>query len=172
MGARVRKSVMVRFILLAMGIIFGGCHYQRGVGSTDIVRSVYVEPVKNSSLCPRASGTLTAQLIQAIQRSTPLKLANKNEAHTHLQVEIVDFSQKNSAYDPLDTSIALSFTLRVVAECTLFDREGHFLWERQRVEATMDLEKQDHFLSLRDQAIPQLMERLAKKIAVLLVNIW
>jgi hypothetical protein len=163
---------MVRFILLLMGIILGGCRYKNGVGSAANVRSIYVEPVKNSSLCHRASGTLTAQLAQAIQRSTPLKLAGKDEAHTHLQVEIIDFSQKNSAYDPKDTSITLSLTLCVIAECTLIDRDGHFLWERQSVEATMDLEKQDHFFALRDQAIPQLMERLAKKISVLLVNIW
>ncbi|MDR1906984.1 MAG: LPS assembly lipoprotein LptE [Puniceicoccales bacterium] len=164
---------MVRFILFFMGMICGGCaHYQSGVGATNVVQSVYIEPVKNSSLCPKASGSLTAQLTKTIQQSTPLKLARKNEANAHLQIEIVDYSQKNSTYDPKDTSSVLSLNLRVVAECTLIDKEGHFLLEHQRVEASMDLEKQSNFLSLRDQAIPQLMERLARKIGALLVNIW
>jgi hypothetical protein len=96
----------------------------------------------------------------------------KNEAHTHLQVEIIDYSQKKSTYDPKDTSIALSLALHVVAECTLIDREGRFLLERQRVEAGMDLEKCPHFHSLRDQAVPRLMGRLAREICALLVNIW
>jgi hypothetical protein len=163
---------MVWFVLFFMAIIFGGCHYQRGVGPTNVMQSIYVEPVKNSSLCPKASGTLTAQLTKAIQRNTSLKLASKNEASGHLQVEIVDYSQKNSAYDPRDTSIILSLSLCIVAECTLVDRDGHFLWDHQRVEASMDLEKCNNFHSLRDQAIPQLMERLARKICTLLVNIW
>jgi hypothetical protein len=156
-----------------MAMIFGGCvNYQRGVGSVDVVRSIYIEPVKNSSLCPQTSGTLTAQLTKAIQWSTPLKLVGKDEAHTHLQVEIVDYSQKNSTYDPRDTSIVLSLSLRIVAECTLFDREGHCLLEHQRVEASMDLDKCSNFHSFRDQAIPQLMGRLARKIGALLINIW
>jgi hypothetical protein len=156
-----------------MVLVLGGCaHYRSGIGPTDIVRSIYIEPIKNSSLCPKASGTLTAQLIKAIQRSTSLKLTGKNEANTHLQVEIVDYSQKKSTYDPKDTSIVLSFDLHVIAECTLIDREGRFLLERQRVEASMDLEKYTHFHSLRDQAVPQLIGRLAREICALLVNIW
>jgi hypothetical protein len=163
---------MMRFILACFLLIFFGCaRYSSSVGPAK-VQSVYVEPVKNSSLCPKASGTLTAQLVKAIQHSVSLKSAGKEEAQTHLQVEIVDFSQKDSAYDSKDTSMVLSFDLRVVAECTLTDGEGHFLLERQRVEAAMDLEKQGNFHSLRDQAIPQLMERLARKICALLVNIW
>ncbi|MDR0418216.1 MAG: LPS assembly lipoprotein LptE [Puniceicoccales bacterium] len=164
---------MIRFILLLMAMILGGCAcYKKGVGSADVVQSIYIEPVKNSSLCPQTSGTLTAQLSKAIQWNTPLKLMGKNEAHTHLQVEIVDYFQKNSTYDPKDTSIVLSLSFRIVAECTLFDRKGHCLLERQRVEASMDLEKCSNFHSFRDQAIPQLMGRLARKIGALLINIW
>jgi hypothetical protein len=171
MRPREKESVMLRVIPLLL--VLGGCaHYRSGVGSRDVVQSIYVEPIRNSSLCPKASGTLTAQLTKAIQRSSSLKLAGRNEANTHLQVEIVDYSQKKSTYDPKDTSIALSLTLHVVAECTLIDREGRFLLERQRVEVAMDLEKCDHFYSLRDQAVPQLMGRLAREISALLVNIW
>jgi hypothetical protein len=173
MRPREKESVMMRVIILFMVLILGGCaHYHSGVGSKDVTRSIYVEPVKNSSLCPKASGTLTAQLTKAVQRSPSLKLAGKNEANTHLRVEIVDYSQKKSTYDPKDTSIALSFTLHVVAECTLIDREGRFLLEHQRVKASIDLEKCTHFHSLRDQAVPQLMGRLAREICALLVNIW
>jgi hypothetical protein len=164
---------MMRVILLLTVLVLGGCaHYRSGIGPTDVVQSIYVEPVKNSSLCPKASGTLTAQLTKAIQRSPSLQLTGKNEANTHLQIEVVDYSQKKSTYDPKDTSIALSLDLLVVAECTLVDRDGHFLLERQRIEAAMDLEKRTHFHSLRDQAIPQLMGRLARNICALLVNIW
>jgi hypothetical protein len=159
---------MMRFILFLMAVVLGGCHYQRGVGTA--VQSIYVEPVKNSSLCPRASGTLTAQLTKVIQRS--LKLAAKNEADAHLRVEIVDYAKKNATYNPKDTSVVLSVSLCVVAECTLVDREGHFLLECQRVEATMDLEKCNNFHSSHDQAIPQLMGRLARKIGALLMNVW
>jgi hypothetical protein len=156
-----------------MVLVLGGCaHYRSGIGPTDIVRSIYIEPIKNSSLCPKASVTLTAQLAKAVQRSPSLKLTGKNEANTHLQVEIVDYSQRKSTYDPKDTSIVLSFDLHVVAECTLIDREGRFLLECQRIEASMDLEKCTHFHSLRDQAVPQLMGRLAREICALLVNIW
>ncbi|MDR1435023.1 MAG: LPS assembly lipoprotein LptE [Puniceicoccales bacterium] len=161
------------FILFLLCLIFSGCsHYHSGISPQNVVQSIYVEPVKNSSLCPKASGPLTAQLTKKIQRSTPLKLAHKGEAQSHLRVEIVDFSQKNSAYDPKDTSIALSVNLRIVAECTLVDRSGKSLLERQRVEVAVDLLKGRDFHSLRDQAIPQLMERLARKICALLVNIW
>ncbi|MDR2812286.1 MAG: LPS assembly lipoprotein LptE [Puniceicoccales bacterium] len=160
-------------VLLFMNVFSAGCtSYQMGVGMADGMRSIYVEPVKNSSLCPQASGTLTAQLAKAIQRTTPLKLAEKNEADCHLQVEIVDYSQPHSAYDPGDTSIVLSLNLRIVVECTLVNQKGNFLLECQRIEACMDLEKCNHFHSLRDQAIPQLMGRLARKICAFLVNIW
>ncbi|MDR1590780.1 MAG: LPS assembly lipoprotein LptE [Puniceicoccales bacterium] len=157
-----------RLILLVAAAILGGCRYQRGTGTA--MRSIYVEPGSNGSLCPKAA--LTAQLAKAIQRSASLKLACKHEADAHLRVEIVNFLQKNSAYDPKDTSIVLSLNLCVVAECTLIDREGRFLLERQRVEVGMDLEKCNDFHLLRDQATPQLMERLAREICTLLVNIW
>jgi hypothetical protein len=173
MKPKIKKAVMVRVILSFMGIILSGCaQYRRGNGPIDAVQSIYIEPVNNSSLCPRASETLTTQLTKIIQRNTPLRLASKNEANAHLQIEIVDYVQRNVTYDPKDTSIVLSLNLRVAAECTFIDREGHFLLEHQRVEANMDLGKCNHFHSLRDQAIPQLMERLAREICALLMNIW
>lgn len=134
------------------------------------MRSIYVEPVSNNSLCPKAA--LTAPLAKAIQRSTSLKLVRKQEADYHLRAEIVNFSQKNSTCDPKDTSVVLSLSLCVAAECTLIDRKGQFLLDHQRVEADMDLEKGSDFHLSRDQAVPQLMERLARKICTYLVNIW
>jgi hypothetical protein len=99
-------------------------------------------------------------------------LASESEANPHLLVEIVEYSQKKSPYDPKNTSIARSLDLHVVAECTLIDRNGRLLLERQRVEAGMDLEKDSHFHSLRDQAVSQLMGRLVREIGALLVTIW
>ncbi|MDR2200822.1 MAG: LPS assembly lipoprotein LptE [Puniceicoccales bacterium] len=136
------------------------------------MRSIYVEPVRNRSLCPKASGMLTAQLTKKIQRSAALKLMPKDEAQTCLQIEIIEFSQKGSTFDSKDTSTILSFDLRVKAECTLMDKEGRYLWERRLVEEALDLGKERNFHTLRDQAIAQLMERLARKIGALLINIW
>ena len=62
--------------------------------------------------------------------------------------------------------------MTIAAKCKLTDKNNRVLLDQQRVEATMELENQDYFHPLRDQAIPQLMERLARKICALLVNIW
>jgi hypothetical protein len=63
------------------------------------------------------------------------------------------FCKKTLPINPPDTSVALPLTFCVVAECTPIGQGDHFL--RQRMEATMALEKQDHN--------PQPMERLANK---------
>ncbi|MDR2806753.1 MAG: LPS assembly lipoprotein LptE [Puniceicoccales bacterium] len=161
-----------RVISLSLLAVFSGCHYHRGISPTNNIHSIYVAPVKNSTLCPKASGTLTTQLIKKIQQSTSLKCVPKNEAQGHLQIEIVDFSKKSAALNPSDTSVVLIFNVSVVAECTFIDKEGRYWLEHQRIEAHMDLDKAHNFHSLQDQALPQLMERLARKICALLTNIW
>jgi hypothetical protein len=171
-GLKDRRSNM-RFLLFFLLAICPGCAtYHRGTAAGDGLGSIYVEPVKNSSLCPRASGPLTAQLTKKIQRSTSWKLADKNAAPSHLRVEIVDFQRKNFAYDPADTSKILSIKLVVAAECTLVGGDGRRILDRQRVEAAMNLEKQADFHTLQDQAIPPLMERLAGEICALLNAVW
>jgi hypothetical protein len=76
-----------------MSVICRGCaHHQNGIGPSNVLQSIYVEPVKNSSLCPKSSGSLTTRLTKIIQQSIPLKLARKNEANTHLQIKIIDYS--------------------------------------------------------------------------------
>ncbi|MDR3317512.1 MAG: LPS assembly lipoprotein LptE [Puniceicoccales bacterium] len=164
---------MIRSILFFILAIIAGCtHYHRGASLEDVAQSIYVEPVKNSSLCPKASSILTPQLIKNIQQNTSLKLTPKEKAQLHLQVEVVDFSQKSSTYNPDDTAQVLSFDLRIAAECTLIDKNGRLLLDHQRFETSMDLEKEKNFHLLRDQAIPPLMERLARKICAAVVNIW
>jgi hypothetical protein len=158
------------FFLLA--ILSGCASYYRGTAASNELGTIYVEPVKNSSLCPKASWVLTAQLTKKFQQNTSLKLVGKNEARSRLCVEIVDFQRKNSTYDSRDTSKVLSINFRVVAECTLIGGNGRCILDHQRVEATMNLEKQADFHSLQDQAIPQLMDRLAREICALLVNVW
>jgi hypothetical protein len=163
----------VRFFLFFSGAIFSGCAtYHRGVSAGAGPGSICIEPVKNSSLCPKASGTLAAQLVKKIQQNTPWKLAGKGAAQSHLCVEIIDFRRENFAYDAADTSNVLSINFHVAAECTLTGQDGRPILDRQRVETAMNLEKQTDFLTSQDQAIPQLMERLAKEICALLVNIW
>jgi hypothetical protein len=164
---------MGRFVLWFFLMFCGGCaSYRLGNSLSDIAHSIYIEPVRNSSLCPKASGPLTAQLIKKIQQNTALKVTKMRDAQLHLRVEIVDFSQKNSAYDSKDTSLVLSSDLCIVVECTLTHCDGRLLLESQRVEAHMDLHKQDSIPLCRDQVIPQLMERLAGKICTFIANIW
>lgn len=159
---------MKLILFLVYGILSGCSRYYWGIPNHNLVQSIYVEPVKNSSLCPKASGSLSVQLAKRIQQNTPIKLASKEEAQSHLRVEIVDFSQRNSSYDPKDTAIVLSMNFRAVAECTLIDKNGKPLWEDQRVEVVMDVGKEKDFHSFLDQAIPQVMERLARRICMLL----
>jgi hypothetical protein len=156
-------------------------HFKLSLGAHIIYKKRYIDHHRfshselrkqNSSLCPKASGTLTAQLTKKLQQNTPLKLAEKGAPQSHLCVEIIDFRRENSAYDAADTSNVLSINFRVAAECTLTGQDGRRILDRQRVEVAMNLEKQADFLTSQDQAIPQLMERLAKEICALLANIW
>ncbi|MDR1303151.1 MAG: hypothetical protein LBJ81_00855, partial [Puniceicoccales bacterium] len=74
----------VRFFLSFLWVSFSGCAtYHRGVSAGAGPGPIYIEPVKNSSLCPKAAGTLTAQLTKKLQQNTPWKLADEGAAQSH-----------------------------------------------------------------------------------------
>jgi hypothetical protein len=100
---------------------------------------------QNSSLCSKASGTLTTQLTKKLQQNTPLKLAEKGAAQSHLCVEVTDFRRENFAYDAADTSNVLSINFRVAADCTLTGQDGHRILDQQRVEAAMKCQEAGGF---------------------------
>ena len=156
-----------------MGSSLGCAHYRLGSGGVPSFRTLYVEPVANKTMLPHAREIVTTRLREAFARDGRVALANSaSEAEATLVVTIADYHRDVAAVREGDTGLARKFDLTLGVECTLKQRDGKILLDRQRLDVRREAFTDGGQLQAEYQTVPLLAESLAKKITHAALDVW
>lgn len=167
----VRLLFSVCCVLLAAGC----SHYQLGTGGVPLAfRTLYIEPVRNTTMLPQAQALVGAQLREAFARDGRVALVNSPEAaDASLSVVLHDYHRAVAAVREGDTGLARKFNLVLGAACTLRDnRAGKMLVENRPVTAVREAFTDSGQQQAEYQALPLLAESVAGKIVHATLDTW
>lgn len=170
------------FLALAGLLLASACsHYRLGTSGRLGFRTLYVQPVANSTKLPQAVAVISTELRQILLQDGRIELVGSpEEADATLSVTLIDFGRDVTSVRPDDTGLARKFDLQLVANCTLVDnRRGVALFEnrpvtaRQQIFTTSTPEQLDsNQLQAEYQAVPLIARTLADKIAHAALDVW
>lgn len=158
------------FLLVMLTLMTSCASYHHGTDSK--LASIYIAPVKNSSLFPNLSGALTNALVHEIQSKTAIKIVGKQIKSVRLLVEISRYGQKEVVTDAEDTSRSLAWEQNLEVIFSLYDADGAIMIDQQKVTVTTDLEMKRDFLESKDFIAASLAERAARKIVAFVAHAW
>lgn len=166
-------------------LLLGGCtSYRLGSPTETSYNSLYIEPVQNSSFAPQAQQILSSQIRKSIIRDGRLSLASSpNEADARLEIELMDYQRSSSAYNRDDIDVALSYSLSLVANVSLWDEgQNAYLFKDQTFHASEQsyvgnpfdnsVISANNFNAAEYNSIPLLTRRLAEKISHYVLSPW
>lgn len=173
----IRRTMLLRIFVclpLAAAFLVAGCgHYQLGRHADPPFSSLYIKPVANDSFAPQAQALLTTQIREAILRDGLLELRDADNADATLEVVLKDFDKNIAATSTDDTGIADKLRLGLSASCTLIDnRDGTVFMKGRTVRATADSFPEESSARAEYQAMPVLTERLARRVANEVLQVW
>ncbi|WP_158277654.1 LPS assembly lipoprotein LptE [Opitutus sp. ER46] len=173
---RARASAVVLpalAVLLTIGLFTGCSHYRLGTGATPPFRTLYVEPVANTTLVPQAREIVSARLREAFIRDGRIAIANSpGEADATLIVVITGYNRTVAAVREGDTGLARKFDLTLGVDCTLRQRDGTVLFERRHITATRASFTDRGQLQSELQTLPYLADALSDKITHAALDVW
>lgn len=165
-----------QFFIIAFAACFlAGCmHYETGSSSQIPFSTIYIEPIKNDALVHHVRATFGAQVREKIAEHPGITLVNSPEsADVCLKIKIKDFDQSIATTMSDDTSHAKSFSLEMVAECSLYDnRTQKYLFHGCIVSAAINSRADENYLWNKTKMMPQLSEKLADKIYDIVCKPW
>lgn len=165
---------MKRFILtLIIALSLCGCvHYHLGQANRLPFRSIHVAPLRNETLLSQIQATLWKQIIEELFRSPQLTIESRaDRADAVLEITILDSQQEISATANCDSLRAESYTVNLLANCSLNNRRsGEYFFENRRANATINWRTQQNFIASKQQSLPELTRELAMQIANLILN--
>jgi len=169
-----RKSFPALAAIFLTAILFSGCsHYQLGRDAKPPFRSIYIKPAVNESFAPQAQALLTMQIRDALIRDGLLQIHDESEADAILEVTLKTFDRRVAATRTDDTGLAEKLRLELAAHCTLADnRTGKIYFKNRPVSATSDAFPQDSSAGAEFQSMPVLTDRLARRIAYEVLQVW
>lgn len=165
---------MVCLMIAALVATLSGCgRYHLGRHVDPPFRSVYVRPVSNESFAPQAQVILSQQLREHFLRDGLVQVENEGDADAILQVVLKDFRRRVAATRTEDTEVAEKLRLEFVAHCTLSDsRTGKIYFEDRAINATGQSFPGDRPQQAEFQAMPIIVEELARRISYEVLQVW
>lgn len=158
------------FFILA---IFSGCsHYHLGSKPLPF-NTLYIEPVRNTSLAPQVQAPLTAQLRQTFLRNTSLTLASEESADATLSTTVTNYTRSATATREEDTDIGRSFAISATVKCSLTDNKtGKVLFSNRTISASVNASTDGGFQESEYRAMAAITENLSLQIKSLVVSVW
>lgn len=161
-------------------ILLSGCSQYEWGRPAPAFKTIYVQPVTNSTFVPQAQASLSAQIRKAIIRDGRLQLANKPaQAEAILQVNLTEYQRENAVRSSEDSEIALGFDLILEAEIALIhQRSNQYLIQNRSHRATTNTfgrdfsTGEDTFSQSEYQAMTRLTKNLADEIASTVLDVW
>lgn len=172
-----RHTLFILFLFLASLSVTSCQHYQLGRSTSLPFKTLYVAPVQNDSYAPQAQALLTENLIRFFLVDGSVKIVSENQADAILQVTISDYERNLFATQSDDTLRARSFSLKLKAQATLYDKQKGtaYFQDRSFIASEVTFSETDEGASLPQaeyQTIPILTRELAKEIRDGVINVW
>jgi hypothetical protein len=166
---------MTTLVLLAGGLtgLFSGCAGYK-LGPTGGVRagerSLQVNPIVNSTTEPRLGAALNQALRKAIQRDGTFRLNTRGDGDVLLNAQILRYIRFGIAYKSEDTLTAEDYELVMEARVIATERRsGRTLLDKE-VRGRTTVRIGSDLASVERQALPLLVDNLARNITVLLAD--
>ncbi|WP_309382737.1 LptE family protein [Cerasicoccus frondis] len=159
-------------VLLCIWLVSGCANYQLGDKVEVPFKTVYVPPIINRSFAPQAEVTLASQVIEDLNQSGQVKVA-EGGADAKLSIILSNYEKGVSATQSTDTQAARAFTLILTATITLTDnRTGEVYIDQRNITATQQAFTNGGFIQSEYQAMPVLTRSLAEKISNQVLGAW
>ena len=178
-------SMVAMLALFALAFISGCNSYQLGNPVKLPFESIYIKPVSNDSFAPQAQALLSTQIRDAFIRDGRTKLVTSREAaDAVLLINLTEYNRRPAARQSEDTTTAVSFSLVLAAEVSLFNQnKGDYYFLKRIINesssayadnpyATPAIAQTQDFLQMEYQAMPRLTHDLSRRIADEVLNTW
>lgn len=166
-------KILLHSWLLVVALLCSGCmHYSAGTGGNLVFNKVFVSPVRNSSFAPQAQAALTQCVRNHLSQYPGLSLADSADSAAVLDITITDFYRSLATTKESDTVRAQSFDVVMVVSCTLVNSDGRVLLKNHKVRDSVECYAVDDYHEAQHQIMPQLADKLSKKICELVCNVW
>ena len=166
-------KILLRNLLLMAALLCAGCmHYSAGTGGNLAFNRIFVPPVRNNSFAPQAQAVLTQYVRNHLSQYPGLCLSDSGDSAAVLDITITDFYRSLATTKESDSVRAKSFDVVMVVSCTLTNSDGHVLLKDHRVSSTVECYAVDDYQEAQYQIMPQLAEKLSRKICETVCNVW
>lgn len=158
-------------IFLFLCFILSGCHYHAGypIDNTN-VKTICVLPAKIEAIVPQMSAVLTRQIRENLIRNG-ITLREEDTANAILETSITNYGRSVGSVDEIDTDIAKTLSLNATIKCSLKNRTtGKYYFKDQSISASLSINANTSAQAIEYQRLPQLSEKLAQKVAMLIFN--
>jgi hypothetical protein len=181
---RARFSLIWLGVLTGCGLGFTGCtHYQWGTTGHLVFSTLYVKGVRNTTMAPQLSVTMSNVLRDTFNHDGRVQLVNSpDDADATLEVTITGYTRAVAAVREQDTGLAGKFSITVTATCNLIDNRTHKnLFTAREIQIKQDVFTDNgdpHSSLVSDQlqseynSVPLIAEALGKKIVSAVTDVW
>lgn len=168
-GARALAPALV---LALLGGLAGCANYTLGSRAQVPFSSLSLLPVENDTQAAQMQALLHQQLSASLAQEKGVQVVT-NGGQATLRVCVVRYDHAVSATNPNDTVLGSSFTLRLVARCTLVNNgTGRPYFQDREVTASAEAHDTGNFSAVEYQTMPVLTRELARKIKDTVVGVW
>lgn len=158
--------------LLAALALSGCAGYRLGPsnGMAAGEKSIQVRPFSNSTLEPRLTDALTAQLRREIQRDGTFRLASHDDGNIVVSGAITRYNRREMSLSHADTLTPLDFRLTLTAHVTARERGSGKVLLDKIVTGSALIRIGSDLTDAERQALPILAGDLAKNVTALLAD--
>lgn len=152
--------------------ILSGCQYRSGypINHTEI-KSICVLPAITQAIVPQMSALLTRQIRENLIRNG-ITLTTEAAADATLETSIINYGRSVGSVEETDTDIAKTLSLNATIKCSLKNnRTGGYYFKDQSLSASLSINANESAQAIEYQRLPQLTEKLAKKISMFVFNV-
>ena len=173
MNKRLPRLVSALGLAAAVLLLPGCANYQLGSMLPAGVKSVYVPTFVNRTNEPLLESETTRAVIEQIQLDGSLKLADKDQADSILEVTLVDFRMDPLRYDTQRRTQATEYRMSITASVVLKRRsDDKVLVEEPRVMGEKDFTFTSDLTSSKRQFLPDAAQDLGHDITEKIVEAW
>lgn len=159
----------------ALGLLAAGCaHYRLGTGAAAPFRTLYLEPIADSTRVPQARALLDGRVRAAFNRDGRTGvLAAPESAEATLTITITGYRREVAAVRENDTGLARKFNVQLTLSCRLRDnRSGQLIWTDHTITVQREAFTDSGQLQAEFQTLPLLAEAAAAKLVHDALDVW
>lgn len=168
---------IINLVCVSFMVLFGaGCaNYQLGSTLDPALTDVYVPTVRSKVNQPGIEAAVTSAIMKEIQREGTLRICDKANASTILEIEIIEYAQGTLRYNSDDLKKAAEYTMTIKANVVFRKLSGE---PEKAIILKKTYSGEDTFLSgtdtisARQRCLPDASKDLAEQIIDACISVW